>query len=92
MIENYESKFYSKYYHSDGLCEVCGKPLVFGRPQLAHRIPDTKMYQKMYGTDILSHELNLVLVCSLKCNSSVLIDKKTALRDQLVDNIKKRIA
>ena len=92
MIHDYERKFYSKYYHSDGQCEVCGKPLVFGRPQLAHRIPDTKIYQKMYGNDILSHELNLALVCSLKCNSSVLIDKKTALRDELVESIKQRIA
>ena len=92
MIENYYAKFYQKYFHSDGTCEVCRKPLVFGRPQLAHRIPKTPKTIKRYGIKIIDHELNLALVCNLTCNSSVLIDKKTLRRDELVKEIKHRIA
>lgn len=59
------------------LCEVCGQPLTMSNAQLAHRIPQTKGYLKQYGKDVIHHELNLACVCSLDCNSAVLLDPKT---------------
>ncbi len=58
-------------------CEVCGKRLTLDNAQLAHRIPQTKAYIKKYGKQIIHHELNLACVCSLRCNSAVLLDPKT---------------
>jgi 5-methylcytosine-specific restriction endonuclease McrA len=58
-------------------CEVCGKPLHLGNLQLAHRIPATKGYLKMYGKEVIHHTLNLATVCSLRCNDAVLTDPKT---------------
>ena len=58
-------------------CEVCGKQLHLGNLQLAHRIPKSKGYLKQYGKEVIHHPLNLATVCSLKCNSRVLLDPKT---------------
>jgi len=58
-------------------CEVCGKPLHLGNLQLAHRLPSTKGYLKMYGKEVIHNPLNLATVCSLKCNDAVLTDPKT---------------
>jgi hypothetical protein len=68
-------------------CEVCGKPLASGQPQLAHRISQSKMNLRKYGEEVIHHTLNLSPVCSLKCNSSVLIDHKTEAREALIDQI-----
>jgi len=45
--------------------------------QIAHRIPQTKRNLKVYGKAILHHPLNLATVCSLKCNSAVLLSPAT---------------
>ena len=58
-------------------CEVCGKPVSYQTAQLAHIVPSTKSYLQRYGGDIIHHPLNLAVVCSLKCNSAVLLDPKT---------------
>lgn len=58
------------------ICEVCGKPLRSGVPQLAHRISNSKMNMRLYGKEVIHHDLNLAPVCSLACNSAVLIDGK----------------
>ena len=76
MIKNYESIFNDKWYYQTGLCLVCRKPLSMGTPQLAHIICKSKANIKRYGIDIIDHHLNLALVCSLECNSSVLINKE----------------
>ena len=58
-------------------CGVCGELITPYTLQLAHRIPKTKYNLKTYGKEIIHNDLNLVAVCSLKCNSSVLLDPKT---------------
>ena len=59
------------YARSQGFCESCGKPLTEGF-QLAHVIPQTKHNLKEYGKEVIHHDLNLKVVCSLKCNAAVL--------------------
>ena len=58
-------------------CGVCGKTITPYTCQLAHRIPNTKFYKKQLGKRILHNELNLVAVCSLKCNDAVLLNPQT---------------
>jgi hypothetical protein len=55
-------------------CEVCGGPLMrYGTPQLAHRVPKSKANLRKYGPARVHHERNLAPVCSLKCNSAVIV-------------------
>lgn len=58
-------------------CEVCGTPVTLGSCQLAHRIPKTKRNLKTYGKKVIHHDLNLAIVCSLRCNSMVLCNIAT---------------
>ena len=60
-----------------GQCEVCHQPLALGDCQLAHRIPQTKYNLRTYGKTVLHHEYNLAAVCSLGCNSAVLLSPAT---------------
>jgi len=60
-----------------GRCEVCHQPLALSDCQLAHRIPQTKYNLKTYGKTVLHHEYNLAAVCSLGCNSAVLLSPAT---------------
>ena len=74
-------------------CGVCGEVINPYKCQLAHRIPKTKYLLKKYGRKIIHHRLNLVAVCSLKCNAAVLCDPKTrpieaqALIDEIRENL-----
>lgn len=74
-------------------CGVCGKPITPYNCQLAHKIPKTKFLLKHYGKDIIHHDLNLVAVCSLKCNSAVLCDPKTKPieANELIEKIKENL-
>ncbi len=60
-------------------CPVCKKNMLeeYCQPQWAHRIPQTKMNLKKYGAEVIHHIKNRVLVCSLKCNSAVLLSPAT---------------
>ena len=60
-----------------GRCENCHRPLALSDCQLAHRIPQTKCNLKTYGQKVLHHEYNLAAVCSLQCNSAVLMSPAT---------------
>lgn len=70
-----------------GRCEVCGASLT--HPQVAHRIPKFKRYLKRWGKAVIHHPLNLAVVCSLKCNSAVLLDPAThpIEAEELIDKI-----
>jgi len=74
-------------------CEVCGKPVSYQTASLAHRIPKAKSYLKRYGEDIIHHRMNLAVVCSLRCNSAVLLDPKThpIESDELIKKIKEEL-
>ena len=56
-----------------GYCQTCMKPVSVEQTQLAHRVPKTKGNLKKYGKQIIHHELNLAITCSLECNAAVLI-------------------
>ena len=73
-----------------GRCEVCHQPLALSDCQLAHRIPQTKYNLKTYGKNVMHHEYNLAVVCSLRCNSAVLLNIATHPIEaaQLIDRIR----
>lgn len=75
-----------KAVEQDGKCPVCGMYLTYGRPQLAHRIPQTKANIKKYGKAVIHHPDNMVLVCSLKCNTAV-VERSGRPRDMLAKAI-----
>ena len=80
-----------------GRCEVCHQPLSLSDCQLAHRIPQTKYNLKTYGKTVLHHEFNLAAVCSLGCNSAVLLSPAThpieakALIGRIQDDLKGKV-
>ncbi len=76
-----------------GRCEVCHQPLALSDCQLAHRIPQTKYNLRTYGKTVLHHEFNLAAVCSLGCNSAVLLSPATHPIEAkaLIGRIKKNI-
>ena len=76
-----------------GRCEVCHQPLALSDCQLAHRIPQTKYNLRTYGKTVLHHEYNLAAVCSLGCNSAVLLSPATHPIEAkaLIGRIKKNI-
>ena len=70
------------------ICENCGNRLSrYGTQQLGHRIPQQKMYIKMYSKDVVHHKLNMAACCCLRCNNAVSINGKTLLIEKLVDKI-----
>lgn len=72
-------------------CCVCGRPIRIGQPQLAHVIPQSKMYLKKYGDEIIHHSLNMKSTCGLECNGKVSINGKHKLIEELVKKIRKEI-
>jgi hypothetical protein len=92
MILHHHDIRFAKWIKQYGRCEVCDKELSITQPQLAHRMEKSKMNIEKYGIEIIDHPLNLALVCSLKCNQSVLIGMaKTALIEEHVCKIKQAI-
>jgi len=80
-----------------GRCEKCHQPLALSDCQLAHRIPQTKYNLKTYGKNVMHHEYNLAAVCSLGCNSAVLLSPAThpieskALIGRIQDDLKGKV-
>lgn len=71
---------------SCGRCFVCGKPLSMGQGQYAHRISNTEVNRKKYGSFFIDSTYNGEYVCSLGCNSTVDVGKsKGAILDTLAD-------
>ena len=60
---------------SCGVCFICGKPLKDGQMQYAHRIGNTEVNRKKYGSFFIDSTYNGELVCSLGCNASVDVGK-----------------
>ena len=71
-------------------CVVCRCRLTDGGkiPQLGHKIPQSNMYLKMYGKEIIHHDKNMESTCSLDCNAAVSINGKDKLIADLVKEIK----
>ena len=92
-MKNYQEIITAKRIQHCYACEVCGRDVRQGQEQLAHRIHARRGKRQKRGkyelsADILNHPLNLAYVCSLKCNSAVLIDKKIELKNKLIQEIK----
>lgn len=61
----------------NSVCAVCGKSIkAYNTPQYAHKLSNSKKNRAKYGAFIVDHTLNGEYVCSLKCNSALLIDNK----------------
>ena len=77
---------------SNGICPVCGRPLAQGQMQYAHKIGNTEVNRKKYGTFFIDSTYNGELVCSLGCNSSVDVGKsKGRILDTLADILLKEM-
>lgn len=71
---------------SNGLCPVCKKPLSQGQMQYAHKIGNTEVNRKKYGSFFIDSTYNGELVCSLGCNASIDVGKsKGRILDTLAD-------
>ena len=71
MTEEQKRQREAVYAVSGGVCEVCGRPLIDGQPQGAHRIANTKTNRYLWGERTIDHPLNMAMTCSLKCNQAV---------------------
>lgn len=71
MTEQQKEQREKALFCSAGVCGVCGKPLNQGQPQYAHKIANTKTNRQMYGSFVIDHTLNGMMVCSLACNQVV---------------------
>lgn len=71
MTEEQKRQREAVYAVSGGVCEVCGRPLIDGQPQGAHRIANTKTNRYLWGANVIDHPLNMAMTCSLKCNQAV---------------------
>jgi 5-methylcytosine-specific restriction endonuclease McrA len=69
-------------------CQRCGKSVYEDSPQLAHRVSRNKMNLKKYGSCVINHELNMVSVCSLRCNDSMNIGFNPVKTNELVEKIR----
>lgn len=77
---------------SKGVCFVCGKPLNEGQMQYAHRISNSEVNRKLYGSFFIDSTYNGELVCSLDCNASLDVGKsKGKILDTLADILIKEI-
>lgn len=77
---------------SNGLCAVCGKPLCYGQGQYAHRIGNTEVNRKKYGSFFIDSTFNGEYVCSLQCNAVVDVGKSMGnILDTLADILTKEI-
>lgn len=70
------------------ICLVCQKSLVhYGTAQLAHRVPRRKSMLMRWGEEVINHPLNMVPVCSLKCNDSVSLGTVKAQTKDILERI-----
>jgi tRNA/tmRNA/rRNA uracil-C5-methylase (TrmA/RlmC/RlmD family) len=91
-IEVAETKI-RKCQEQGNKCGVCGKPITPYNLQLAHKVEKSKANLKKYGKQIIHHPMNLVAVCSLKCNDAVLLSPKThpIEANELIEEIRRNL-
>lgn len=74
-----------RFEETGGLCEVCGKSVLAGHAQMAHRIP--QKFLERYGKAVTHHPRNLVLVDCSRCNDSVSLSEHPLEMDELAASI-----
>lgn len=84
-LEMYEERL-DLYNKAEGICGVCGKPVSIHVFQIAHRIPNSPVWLRKYGKEIIDHRFNKV-VSHPECNAAVLLVDWPILREELVDKI-----
>ena len=60
---------------SGGVCEICGKPLANGCMQAGHRIGNTEVNRKKYGSFFIDSKWDILYTCSLECNAKADVGK-----------------
>lgn len=72
------------------VCEVCGQPIGPYNTQLAHRVIKSKANLAQYGKEVIHHDKNLAITCSLECNGNVIVNglKKERLIAEIQEAIK----
>lgn len=77
---------------SYGFCAVCGKPLTSGQMQYAHKIGNTEVNRKKYGSFFIDSTYNGELVCSLACNATLDVGKSKGRQlEVLIDILTKEV-
>lgn len=77
-------------YHRDGgTCRNCGRDVRYPG-QLAHLIPQSQANIEKYGEEVIHHEENMKLVCSLQCNNALQITNRPEAISNLVFFIRYR--
>lgn len=87
MTEKQVEQREEAYSLSGGMCSVCGKPLLQGQPQYAHRIGNTEVNRKKYGSFFIDSAENGRYVCSLDCNAKVDVGKSLGRQLQVLIDI-----
>lgn len=71
MTEEQKEQRRQALTRSGGKCPVCGGSInQYGTPQYAHKIANTELNRKKYGSFFVDHWMNGEYVCSLPCNQS----------------------
>lgn len=72
-------------------CKNCGCDVREFTPQLAHLINQSKSNIKMYGKEVIHHEMNLKPACTLFCNQKLsLYGRYNSIKD-LIAKIKEEL-
>lgn len=71
MTEKEEEQRKIAWVRGGGVCPICGKAILSGQPQGAHRIANKKVWRDKFGSWVIDSPENLVMVDSLGCNASV---------------------
>jgi hypothetical protein len=79
-LDNYKRRYTIDAYE----CEHCTMP----GTQIAHRIAETKTNLAKYGEKVVNHFFNLVVTCSLYCNSRFNIGNNPRKCDALAELIR----
>ncbi len=88
----YEETRVYVYNRAEGLCEMCGKPISYLDYQMAHMIPQNKMYLKKYGKEVIHHRLNFVATCGLSCNSRASIANHPLAIEKVAEQIREELS
>lgn len=92
MTEEQKEQRIKAQGRSGAVCYICGKPLKYGQMQYAHRIGNTEVNRKKYGSFFIDSTYNGELVCSLGCNATVDVGKsKGKILDTLADILLKEM-
>lgn len=75
MTEAQKEQRVKAYSRSAGVCAICGKPLYQGQMQYAHKIGNTAVNRKRFGSFFVDSTYNGEYTCSLDCNASVDVGK-----------------